>query len=80
LAVLCMVLALAAASSSARADDPDPEYGKCGSNSLCNLTCSGSYPECGKGACTKTPSECDACACKPTADFRFCECQFKSEQ
>ena len=50
-------------------------FGVC-PQSTCSNTCAGSKPKCGTGTCDKVQACVDAkCACKPTDDYQFCECQ-----
>jgi hypothetical protein len=52
----------------------------CGSHSACDTNCAAAYPSCGTGACTKNPTQCNACKCRLIGPpgTTFCECQHKS--
>ena len=50
--------------------------GQC-SNMTCNLTCSGSFPQCGTGTCSTGTQACPSCSCMLImigGVAKFCEC------
>ena len=49
--------------------------GSC-SHPICDLTCSGSYPQCDSGDCRQSsnPTQCGGCHCIPVHVIRKCEC------
>jgi hypothetical protein len=83
------VLALLAAEP-ARADDlsecqalcsqyTNQDYSMCVGNcmngaTICDLTCSGSYPKCGDGTCDTNKKGCEAYKCKLILLAKQCEC------
>jgi len=77
---ICLLIfgGLAAPTSSVFADDDRPAADPCGGPQVCNISCSGSFPQCGgqQGPCNLAPLSCSGCKCKMTADFQRCECTF----